>query len=540
MSRMRRIGGLRRASAIPHKDSEPPRFGRPEVIFRDQQTLELRQFYQLPTREELKVAYTLDAYFFFPRSFGITPQTWSRDVFYRNSNILTRLHAPGLSLRLLQDVNHPANPAHVLTQHMNRLMYAGYPGLRSMTALAQIFGTELTDAVRAETRQLNLLIEQCCNRRPDSNTVDELWTGIDKLIGHCSGGLAALRRVRAMAQAYQAITPPNLLSSLNFAEEYTAAVVDESLSSVALSVNSCRGLYSGDCMNHAVCMRLATALEELNNRRRAQGFVVPRRSDAEYYSYRLGLLKKELQRSLYVNTRALNTDSFYANSAAMVGAGLAATWAALAQIPLVTNMMKDAPGGIVLASSLGIGAYVLKDRIKDLVRARLSRHWNRWDHANEIAGESLTQAGLGAFGGHARERFRWLDEHHVPEEVLSLRRRERTVRGLSTELEQVFHYQRSLSVEPAEAKASDLPAGYGIEEMLRLNLDDILRRLDDPQHNVSFYTGGGTFRTLAMPKVYHLNVVVVARSDTYDITHIIRSRVVLNKHRLLRIEKIRA
>ncbi len=523
----------------PKRKSAAISFACPEVIFRDQQTLELRQFYQLPTREELKVAYTLDAYFFFPRSFGITPQTWSRDVFYRNTNILTRLHAPGLSLRLLQDINHPANPAHVLTQHMSRLMYAGHTGLRSMTALAQIFGTELTDAVRAETRQLALVIEQCNNRRPDNATVDDLWNNIDKLIGHSVGGLAALRRVRATAQAYQAITPPNLLSSLNFAEEYTAAVVDESLSSIALAVNGCRGLYRNDCRNHATCMRLATALEELNNRRHAQGFVVPRRSDAEYYSYRLGLLKKELQRSLYVNTRALNTDSFYANSAAMVGAGLAATWAALAQIPLVTNMMKDAPGGFVLASSLGIGAYVLKDRIKDLVRARLSRRWNRWDHANEITGESLTQAGLGAFGGHARERFQWLDESHVPGDVLDLRRRERTVRGLSTELEQVFHYRRSLSVEPAETKASDLPAGYGIEEMLRLNLDDILRRLDDPQHNVSFYTGGGTFRTLAMPKVYHLNVVVVARSDTYDITHISRSRVVLNKHRLLRIEGIR-
>ena len=263
---------------------------------RDQQTLELRQYYPMPPPGTDSYSYALDAYFFFPRSFGVTPHTWNRDMFYRNTTIHTRLHAPGLTLAMLKDVHHPRNPAQTLLGRIGTLVEDDSINGAAMTALAQIFGAELTDAIRMETK--NVLADV---RAANSQ---KLWDSVDTLARHCLEAMAALRQVRTSAQAFLAIVPPTLLPSLMFAEEYTAAIIDESLSELALAIGKSRALHDGSCNAVAMRARIATALEELNHRRTTQGFVVPRSYDAEYYSYRLGLLKKELQRSLYVNTRA--------------------------------------------------------------------------------------------------------------------------------------------------------------------------------------------------------------------------------------------
>lgn len=503
-------------------------FQRPRIVSRDQQTLELRQYYPMPPPGTDSYSYALEAYFFFPRSFGVTPHTWNRDMFYRNTTIHTRLHAPGLTLEMLKDTRHPRNPAQALLGRIGSLVEDDTIDGAAMTALAQIFGAELTDAIRMETK--SVLAEVRGAPSP------KLWEAVDTLARHCLDAMAALRQVRTAAQAFLAIVPPTLLPSLMFAEEYTAAIIDESLSELALAIGKSRALHDGSCNAVAMRARIATALEELNHRRTTQGFVVPRSYDAEYYSYRLGLLKKELQRSLYVNTRALSTDSFYANSAAMVAAGLAATWATLAQIPSLTGPLRESQEGFLIASSLGIGAYVLKDRIKDWVKTRLARRWARWDHDIQVQGDSLAEVGLGAFEGSAREHFTWETEATIPAEISAIRRHRRTVRGATNELEQVCRYRRWLKLSQGET--SPLPPGYVIDEMLRLNLDDVLRRLDDPSHTVPYYDGAGRFDSAAMPKVYHLNVVTVAHDERNGVRYAHRTRVVLNKQRILRIEPI--
>jgi hypothetical protein len=186
--------------------------------------------------------------------------------------------------------------------------------------------------------------------------------------------------------------------------------------------------------------------------------------------------------------------------------------------------------------TLAIVVYVLKDRLKEWAQKRLRKRWSRWDHDIVIEGDALADVGLGAFKGAAKESFRWVDEAAISPDIAQMRQRQRTVRGASSELEQVFHYRRTLSLAPVAA--SPLPPGYGIEEMLRLNLDDVLRRLDDPNQTISFYRGSGTFEAALMPKVYHLNVVIVVHSSRGPQRFISRHRVVLNKNRILRIELV--
>jgi hypothetical protein len=88
-----------------------------------------------------------------------------------------------------------------------------------------------------------------------------------------------------------------------------------------------------------------------------------------------------------------------------------------------------------------------------------------------------------------------------------------------------------------------VPAGFGVQELVRLSLDEILKRLDDPIDDVAFYDPStGTFARAEMPKVYHLNLVVEtttgAQDDPTAVRHLSRSRVIVNQEGVVRIDPV--
>jgi hypothetical protein len=116
------------------------RMALPEVRSPDRRTLEIRYFLPLPRGEQKEVSYTLDAYFYFPNSFGINNVTLPRDEFYRSANSYMRLHAPGLKLSELADLENGNNPGAALRQQLPLLMSECPPRSESLGMLAQLLG----------------------------------------------------------------------------------------------------------------------------------------------------------------------------------------------------------------------------------------------------------------------------------------------------------------------------------------------------------------------------------------------------------------
>jgi hypothetical protein len=279
---------------------------------------------------------------------------------------------------------------------------------------------------------------------------------------------------------------------------------------------------------------MARTAEQVQRRRDEQGFPSPATGSPEYFTYRTGLLKKEVQRALYVDTRASTRDPFYRNSAAMVAAGLAATWATLAQVPFMTGGVTAGQYGFFLAAA--VGAYMVKDRMKEWVRHSLSKKLLRWDHDRHIVGDGLKPAGLGAFGGRAQERVRWLEQDDVPRDVAQLRQKHRTVRGVAPELEHVLEYERKVSFEGGDPPTPD---GFGVQELFRLSLDEVIKRLDDPVDPVPYYDPQtGAFRLADLPKVYHLNLIARCTDERTQRTTIARWRVVLNQDGIVYVDPV--
>ena len=326
-----------------------------------------------------------------------------------------------------------------------------------------------------------------------------------------------------------------LRSALYFCCEYLGAIADEALAEMASALDRAEGVRDGSGGWVQMRLNVARTAERVNGWRIDQGLLVPWRTDQELFTYRMGLLKKELQQSLYVNTRGGRRDPLVRNTAAMIAAGLAATWATLAQLPLWTGGWATEEGLAFLG--VAVGAYVLKDRIKEWVRQSLAVRWTPWDEDRHVLGNALEQLGLGSLSGRARERFMMLKEEAIPPDIKRTRSRERTVSGLTVENENVVRYTRSLSLNPSTGDAN--MGQYGIQERFRFSLGDFLARLDDPSESVRYFDSRtGRFRRKEMPRVYHINLVVKKIEESNNKEEISKFRLVVNQKRVLRIEPV--
>lgn len=502
----------------------------PIITIRDPRTLEIRQFLPLPRARDEQYLYTFDAYFYFPRSFGISAESWSQADFYRDADIFMRLHAPGMELGELADLDNAQNPGAVLRRQLPLLLSDDAPRASSLAKLAQLYSAELADAAVGAVEKLRGAVTAAAARGETA--------GLEGIVQRtCADLLAALgsvRRLRAKIAAFRALEPPELPQALAFAEEYASAVIDQELSELPLLIEQLPGLRDGQATAARLRVLVSRTLAQINHRRLEQGFATPWGDATEYFSYRIGLLKAELERALHIDTRQRASDPFIRNSAAMVAAGLAATWAVLAQVQFGgSDYTRDHQ---VLFISIAVLAYVLKDRIKEWTRQVLSNRILHWDHDREIVGDAMGRVGFGAFSGRARERVRYVTEAQVPAEISDLRVAHRTVRGVATESEQILHYRRHLQFA---AGPTPVPVGFGAQGLLRLSLDEIIRRLDDPVELVRFYDyKTGRFSGAEVPKVHHLNLVLMSTDQHAHVRTLLRVRVVVNQRGVVRLDPV--
>jgi hypothetical protein len=217
----------------------------------------------------------------------------------------------------------------------------------------------------------------------------------------------------------------------------------------------------------------------------------------------------------------------------MVAAGLAATWALVAQLPAQLRDLSPTAQTIVLAAP--VVAYMAKDRIKELSREWLTARLRTFDHVNALRAESLRESGLGTLEGIVKEKARFCRLSDAPAEVISARAASRAVHRMELEEEHILAYTRRLEWKESGA-SQPLAEGYAVRQIVRLNLRELLGRLDEPRHELPHYDGADARFTLGyLPKVYHLNVVArLDSSESKPLFH--RNRVVLNKEGILRLE----
>lgn len=512
-----------------------------EVDTHDRQQIEVEIAYPLQRAQE--VVYRTDLYLFVARNVGVNHGNYGRDAFYNDLRAYLRLDSPPLTLSQLADLSGGDSPLRELDLALTVLERdPTYRPRRPIAALVRLFGHAFRESVRATSHALLAEIDQLKAARPPEGRSARLLPALEAL-GH--DGSAALQQFRQLRRRFAPLggaRAPAVAVIFEHIDEYVSAYLVDQLANLAARLQREPALHDGSCVVAAALAVLSRHARGVAQARRLEGFAFPdptQRRSQEFYTYRRGLIKKSLQQTFYLETRALRRDPLLRNAVAMVAAGLAAIWSLVAQAPTALSTFSARTQLWVLV--VAVVAYMLKDRIKEVSRAYLLQRLWVYDHDTRIVGEGLQQLGLSGVTGRARERCAWLLPAQLPQAVQALRVHPRTVVGSDISSEEIIHYQRLLNLRDANGGESHRQ-GAAVRDILRLNLADFMERLDDPQEQVSYYDlGRERLLRVETPKVYHLNLLVLVtrgREREEQLLHFARHRVVLNQERIVRVEPV--
>jgi hypothetical protein len=470
----------------------------------------------------------LELYLFIPRNVGLRAANYPSADFYNDLTTYLRLDMPALDLEDLRaGVCSPLRDLHV---HLAELAQAGANPAQVAVAV-KLFGHELTETVHRERVRLLRVIREGTG---DLAWRGELSVGIGELVAASRAALGRLREAGRGLAPFRRVAP-DVWDVFEETDEYASLVLDDTLATLAHELCARPDVFDGSGWIVHVRDVLSSYAASEAAYRRAQGFVnldPSSGANREYFLYRRSLLKKAVQQALWVETRRRKADRYVRNAAAMVAAGLAATWALIAQLP--ARFMSLSASMQVLMFVVPVIAYVAKDRIKELTKEWLIRRLDTFDQETELVGSQLVGAGLGSLHGCLREKVRFIDR--APEDVLAVRRRSRWIAGSSIGAESVLLYRRTLEIAaPLNAR----PRGrdqLALRQIIRLNLRHFMTRLDEREQLVRHYEpSAGGFATRELAKVYHLNVVArIGGSGAGG--HLERWRVVFSRAGIERIE----
>jgi len=481
----------------------------------------------LPPGPGIHKRYEIDTWFFVPRTMGIHEGTYGRDQFFADLTNYLRLRTP-------EDVSFERlDPEHWHLPALDRYLAAHLD-----TQARQ----RMVGLVQQEIRLFGCLMNTQFKRLLRETASSEALAMIGRL-------KSVLDRYRA-AYVQRVLTEPLLVDrevrrALRLVDEYLSYRFE------AVAIRCLRPMArEGGALATAFRAWLDDEI-----RHRAEADLVRLDDDAtapeqaERLNYRLGLLKKYVAEVLFLRVASVKRERLYRNVIAAIGAGLAAAWATMADMQRLA-MMNDPDLGyrLVVVLAIGVGAYIFKDRIKELSREwfneRLKKYLPDFDlrltfPLFDVDG-TMREIALGS----AREFMRFLTREALSPDVLFMRDLGNRPDLDPERHETIIHYSKRLNFEGLLGDHPLHQVRY-IRDVMRLDVSEFLPKLSDPRKTLGYYHPERGLQTLKAPRVYHVNVVF-----RYAVSHLVgsrrihrevsyeRVRIVMDKEGILRIEAV--
>jgi len=239
-------------------------------------------------------------------------------------------------------------------------------------------------------------------------------------------------------------------------------------------------------------------LKEMDYRRQmAYPSVAIKHQDNVNILHRTARLKKFIESNLYLNTDTKKEGVFVEQILFSIAAGIAmvfATGVAFASQIIYGNL--SLPFFIAL-----VVGYMFKDRIKELVRVYFSEKHQKviYDFKTKIYYNNKKKI------GNLKESFHFELHSHLPKEVLDARNKMRVTEITEESLgEKIIHYRTKVKIRNKIKNANDFS---GVTQILRFNISDFTKKMDDPEKEVLLRTKNG-FKRIFSDRVYHINLIL--------------------------------
>jgi hypothetical protein len=174
---------------------------------------------------------------------------------------------------------------------------------------------------------------------------------------------------------------------------------------------------------------------------------------------------------------------------------------------------------------------MLKDRIKDLVRLYVNKKQHRYFHdfRTNIYDQKAKKI------GHLKESFQFVKHKYLPENILTARNKMRSTEISKESMgEKIILYRNKIKI--FNKKVGSLDDFAGFTEILRFNIADFTKKMDDPEKEIFIRTKKGIKRSFAN-RAYHLNLIL-NYSDGKD-EQVKLYKLIVLRNGIKRIERIR-
>ncbi len=313
-----------------------------------------------------------------------------------------------------------------------------------------------------------------------------------------------------------------VVSIFDYADEYQSLLVERNAAYLVKLIAR-----KADENNQSLKMLNQIVLGEMDYRLEMDfPSVAQKNQDNDNLLHRMARLKKFIESNLYLNTDTKKEGIFVEQILFSIAAGIAmvfATGVAFASQMIYGNL--SLPFFIAL-----VVGYMFKDRIKELIRVFFSKKQQKviYDFKTKIYFENKKKI------GYLKESFHFALHLHLPDEVLKARNKMRVTEITEESLgEKIIHYRTKVKIRNRVKKANDFS---GVTQILRFNISDFTRKMDDPEKEILIRTKNG-FKRMFSNRVYHMNLIMTYSDDNGQV--IKPYKIYANRTGIRKIIKIR-
>ncbi|MBS0634478.1 MAG: hypothetical protein JSR37_03335 [Verrucomicrobia bacterium] len=478
-----------------------------DIHFRDNLQFELESDFAPIPNVEQNIS-TQEFYFFIPAALQIDSFTYSKEQFYKDRTNLIRYKTPEFSFHDLINKTNQQSPL-IRIDGMKTACLTD-DTIRVIQDELKLLGNIVRSALRMGVRALLQRLET-----GDSNLQEAT--------------VAFCKDVTAFREAFLDVQEECLIHWAGDPSE-TFMYVDEFISSAIeyyftgyLEYIRASKLENINDIDQEICEII---VKEKQYRHQHYHEPEERPDDdpgaREKILYHKGLLNKYVLDALMLNLERTSWVERYGNLAAGLAAGIAMLIYVLLIFLNVPNMGFNSLPFLLFT----VVIYVLKDRIKDSLKALFHRHAVQWfsDYTTQVRssnGEKVL--------GKLKEIFSFVSEDAVPEDIRHIRE---TVFNTDVRFfkrpEKVFYYKKEMELKTGEEIIRS--RRHKLHNVFLFNIHPILEKASNPfESYLNLDSDTMEIRQEVLPKVYHLNIVI---KNTYSISSL-KKKITLKKFRLI-------
>lgn len=276
--------------------------------------------------------------------------------------------------------------------------------------------------------------------------------------------------------------------------------------------------------------KVITWLQELGKYKRERGYGALKRADDVYNGnllYRWSVLKKYVESDLFLSVDKRKSGVIKEQVYYSLAAGLSMIFATAIAF---TFQQKYGNFTMPLFVALVV-SYMLKDRIKELVRSAFSsnRKLKYFDNKTTL---SVKETVI----GKSREGFDIVPQSKVPLEIIEMRNRSIIV-DVENRMneESVLFYRNLIELDKNKLNSTSEYEIAGINEIILFNLSSFVRKMDNPQ-SPYYICEENTVSDILVNKIYYLNFIFQFTHN--GISSRKRYRVMMNRDGILNLEML--